>query len=121
MFWDSWIPKKYLAKSEICAVEICFNDDGPVYHYTYLRNKSNKLELAETGSCKDTLVLPGVILKNKIPLILIVNGKGVILKKISLSENSEDSFEEIIRQNLPAINTADFYVQLYKQKDASAF
>jgi Tfp pilus assembly protein PilN len=121
MFWDKWIPKKYFIKPEICAVEVCFTEEGTTYYYSHLKNKNNKLELFLTGSCKDTLVLPETILKNKIPTLIIVNGKGIILKKITLSENSDQNFEEIIRQNLPAIHIDDFYAQLYKQNDHSAF
>lgn len=121
MFWDKWIPVKYLVKSEICAVEACYTDNGVIYYYTHLKNKNNKLELAGSGSSKDELVLPPIIEKNKIPLILIINGKGVILKKVTLGENSNPDFEDIIRRSLPAVNTADFYVQIYKQSDSSAF
>jgi Tfp pilus assembly protein PilN len=121
MFWDKWIPKKYFVKSEICGLEICFGDGGISYQYTHLRNKNNKLELINTGTSKDAPALPETILKNKIPLVLIINGKGLILKKISLGENHDLGFQEIVRQNLPAVNAADFYIQLYKQNDSSAF
>lgn len=121
MFWDKWIPKKYLIKSEICAVELCYTEEGLSYYYTQLRNKNNKLELVATSSSKDILVLPETILKNKIPLLLIINGKGIILKKITLNEHSEQAPEALIRQNLPAINLSDFYAQIFRQKDHSVF
>lgn len=116
MFWDKWIPQKYLVKSEICAVELCYTEEGLIYYFTQLRNKNNKLEIAATGSSKDVLVLPETILKNKIPLLLVLNGKGIILKKITLNEHSEQDPEALIRQNLPAINMSDFYAQVFKQK-----
>lgn len=121
MFWDKWIPQKYLVKSEICAVELCYTEEGLIYYFTQLRNKNNKLEIAATGSSKDVLVLPETILKNKIPVLLVLNGKGIILKKVTLNENSEQSPEDLIRQNLPAINMNDFYAQVFKQKDHSVF
>lgn len=121
MFWDKWIPQKYLVKSEICAVELCYTEEGLIYYFTQLRNKNNKLEIAATGSSKDVLVLPETILKNKIPLLLVLNGKGIILKKITLNEHSEQDPEALIRQNLPAINMSDFYAQVFKQKDHSVF
>lgn len=121
MFWDNWIPKKHLVKSEICAVEACFNDEGVMYYYTHLKNKNNKLDLSETGSCINVPELPKAIEKNKVPLLLIVNGKGVILKKINTGEDSQTDAAELIRQNLPAINADEFYIQLYKQNDTSAF
>lgn len=120
MFWDNWIPKKYLVKSEVCGVEVNFNDNGISFYYTLLKNKNNKLVLTETGQIKDNLELPKSIVKNKIPLVVILNGKGIILKKIFHSESPE-STEEIIKQNLPAINPAEFYIQIYKQENQSGF
>ncbi len=121
MFWDKWIPKKYLVKSEICAIELAFTDTGTDYHFTHLRNKNNKLEIAEKGTCADSSELPKLILKNKIPLLIIANGKGIILKKIALNQESEQNFEQIIKNNLPTINTNEFFVQLYKQTSTTAF
>lgn len=121
MFWDKWIPKKYLVKSEIYSVEAAFTDNGTIFYYTHLKNKNNNLNLVSATSSNDKLELPKNIEKNKIPVLLIANGKGVILKKVTLSENEELNFEEIIRTNLPTINTADFYIQLYKQTNNSAF
>lgn len=120
MFWDKWIPKKYLVKSEICSVEVAFSDNGTVFYYTHLKNKNNKLELFYTGT-SEKLEFPKNIEKNKIPVLLIANGKGVVLKKITLSENSEQNFEALIRANLPTINTSDFYVQLFKTSATTAF
>lgn len=120
MFWDKWIPKKYLVKSEICSVEVAFSDNGTVFHYTHLKNKNNKLEVVYTAS-SEKLEFPKNIEKNKVPVLLIANGKGIILKKNTLSENSEQNFEELIRTNLPTINTYDFFVQLFKTSNNSAF
>ncbi len=120
MFWDKWIPKKYLVKSEICSVEVAFSDSGTVFYYTHLKNKSNKLDLVYTSS-SEKIEFPKSIEKNKIPIMVIVNGKGVVLKKIALSENNEQSFEELIRTNLPTINTSDFFVQLFKTSATTAY
>jgi Tfp pilus assembly protein PilN len=121
MFWDRLIPSKYLVKSEIVAVKVFFTEQATAWYYTRLLNKNNKLEVAATGICNGLSELPANILKNKIPLLLIINGKGVILKKITLSEETQLSTEEIIRQNLPAINPSDFFIQVYKQDNGSAF
>ena len=121
MFWDKWIPRKYLIKSEICAVELCYTETGLVYNYTQLRNKNNKLEIIATGSNNKNFVLPETIFKNKIPLALILNGKGIIIKKISLNENSEQDPGKLISLNLPSINLSDFYTQFFKQNDNTAF
>ncbi len=121
MFWDNWIPKKYLVKSEICVVEASFNEQTLVYYFTHLKSKNNKLEIIETGHCEDKIDLPQNIKKNKVAVLLIINGKGVILKKITLQPEGEQPFEELLRQNLPAINSSEFFIQLYKQTDNTAF
>jgi Tfp pilus assembly protein PilN len=121
MFWDKWIPKKYLVKSDICSIEVAFSDTGKKFYYTHLKNKNNKLNIVSSSSSFDALDLPNGIEKNKIPVLIILNGKGIILKKISLSENSEQNFEDLIRANLPAINPDDFFVQLVRQSNNTAF
>jgi len=121
MFWDKWIPAGSLIKSEVCAMEVCYKESGTIYYYTHLKNKNKKLEIVATGVCADFLTLPPTISKNKIPLVLIINGKGVIIKKITLSENSVSDTEKIVRQNLPAIQLEDFYAQIFKQENNAAF
>lgn len=121
MFLDKWIPKKYLIKPEVYAVEVCFSEERNVFYCAHLRNKENKLELLETRTFQDDLSLPEFVVKNKIPVVLILNGKGIILKKIKLNEGSTLNFDETIKQNLPAINTEEFYFQLYRQNDSTAF
>jgi len=121
MFWDKWIPEKYLVKSEICGVELNFNEEGFIYNYTILKNKSKKLSVTHSGTINNISDLPASVLKNKIPLALIINGKGVIFKKIFLSETDELNFEELVRTNLPAINSSDFFIQLFRQADNSGF
>jgi Tfp pilus assembly protein PilN len=121
MFWDKWIPVKYLVKSEICAVELNFTENGREFYYTHLSNKSNKLNVVSTGISHDTLEFPKIIEKNKIPVLLIVNGKGILIKKVMISENAELPITEIIQQNLPALNLSEFYVQLYQQENNESF
>ncbi len=121
MFWDAWIPKKFLVKQEICAVEYCMDDSGVSYYITHLKQKNNKLELISTETGHHKLVLPNKIIKNKIPVVLIFNGKGIVIKKINILENDNDSLNHIVTQNLPALNVSEFYIQLYRQEDKSAF
>jgi hypothetical protein len=108
-------------KGEVCAVEVCFTGDGTHYYYTLLKNKNNKLALVESGVSVDNPNLPAVVLKNKIPLILIINGRGVILKKIALGELDPKNIPTIIRSSLPALNADEFFTQLYLQEDNSAY
>jgi len=121
MFLDRWIPAKFFIKQEVCSVEICYAETGVTYYYTHLRNKGKKLELSETGKMNDSLKLPERFHKDKIPLVLILNGRGIIMKKITFNQESEQSYDEIIKQNLPAVNVDEFYIQLFRQNDFTAF
>lgn len=121
MFLDKLIPKKFLVKQEVCALEIVYEEGGIVFHYTVLKNKGKKLDIVFKGTIKDKLELPKQILKSKIPIILIVNGKGVIVKKIDLSQEAIQEADEIILQNLPSANKEELFIQLYRQENSTAF
>lgn len=120
MFWENWIPAKYHVKTDVCCVELFYGNESTQCHSILLKNKGGKVELVEKGS-SDIFNVPSSVLKNKIPLVFVLNGKGVVLKKISIPEGTANNYSDLIRENLPAINTADFYIQLYKQSDHSAF
>jgi Tfp pilus assembly protein PilN len=120
MFWERWIPKKYLVKSEICGVEVVFSEEGLSYNTTYLKN-GKKLELISALSSKDKPGFSKAVEKNKIPLVIVINGKGVILKKAALFGTESGGFEEVIRENLPTINQDEFYIQLFRQGDSHVF
>jgi hypothetical protein len=121
MFWDKWIPKKYLVKSTICGVEVVFTDSGYKVSYSILKKQSNKLEISESGGCDTISSLPAKIKKGKIPLVLNITGKGVIIKKTNYNSDQELNLPEFIQQNLPAINPDDFYIQILKQNNSTCF
>lgn len=120
MFWEKWIPSKYFVKSTVCGLEIIVCDDGFKFFYTIIVNKNNKLSIAETGGGENNLQLPEKINKDKIPLVIAIVGKGLISKKVPLSEG-EINYEEILLQNLPALDRNDFQIQLYRQRECDAF
>ena len=121
MFWDKWIPKKYHYKQEVCAVKVTFLENGINYNYVKLKNKNNKLSLDGYSSNQEQLELPESVEKNKIPVVIIINGKGIVIKKVEWNDDSEKSEDEIIQSNLPAINAAEFYIQLYKQGNNTGY
>jgi len=119
MFWEKLIPAKYLVKPAICGVEIVISDDRIKFYYSLIKNQNKKITISETGVCENKPELPERIKKNKIPLIICITGKAVVLKKVTLSEDID--FSEIVSQNLPASNAEDFYIQLYRQNDTLGF
>ncbi|MFO0355311.1 MAG: hypothetical protein ACK50A_00035 [Sphingobacteriaceae bacterium] len=119
MFFDKLIPKKLLIKQEVCSVEAISDELATTYHYTVLKSKGSKLEIAFKGSVKDLVELPKQVLKGKIPIVLVINGKGVIIKKVDQTEQDDQTIEQTVEQNLPAINKEDFYVQVFKQQNSA--
>lgn len=121
MIWDKWIPKNYHYKKEVCAIEIVFQEAGTIFYYTHLKTKNGKLEVISTSKSNDTLQIPAAIEKNKLPLVVVVNGKGIILKKVQWNEGEERSPNSILQSNLSNLNVNDFYVQLIQQENATGF
>lgn len=123
MFWDKWIPERYHFKQEVCAVEAVFRDADVKYYYTHLKTKGARLEVVNSGVCDEPKQLPNTIIKNKVPLLLIINGKGVVLKKAEWSETEEESFtpSRIIETHLPALQINEFYIQFYRQGPGNGF
>lgn len=121
MFWDKWIPKKYLVKSTVCGLEVVFTDSGSRVFYSALKKEKNKLETVETGEVDSISSLPAKIKKDKLPLILNITGKGVIVKKTTYNSEQELNTTEFIQQNLPAINPDEFYIQILKQNNSTCF
>jgi Tfp pilus assembly protein PilN len=113
MFVDRLIPNSFLIKSEVCSVEVCFNENSVTYQYLILKKNGNKLSITEKGTSFENLILPARVLKSKIPVIVIINGKGVLFKKIEVSE-SEVDVESVVNAAFPAINIKDFYGQVFE-------
>jgi Tfp pilus assembly protein PilN len=121
MLWDSWIPKKYQIKSELCAIEACYTESGLYYHYTGLVNKNGKLEVRFCQNASINLNLPQQIKKSKMPLLLVVNGQGIIFKKVTISEGVLTKTQTIIQETFPTINASDFFIQVYRQDENNLF
>lgn len=114
MWWERWIPRSYLIKSSVCSVEYISTEQGCDMFYAVLQSKKNALELIEKGYSTDVATVTAVIAKQKAPLVISINGKGVILKKIIFSENDSLELNNLVRQHFPSLNTTDFYIQFYK-------
>ncbi len=119
MFLDKWIPNKFLVKQEVCAIEVLLKDDSTIFYYTWLKNKGKGLSVHETGIMNSFSDLPKQILKAKAPIVVIINGKGIIVKRVM--ELNDYDLATLINQNLPTINKDEFYIQLFRQDNNSAF
>lgn len=120
MFLDRWIPEKYLIKQEVCALEFLYSEGQMSVYYIWLKNKNNKLSVVQKGRIEGVEQLPRSIVRSKIPVIAVVNGKGVLFKKVNVFEDVSD-IQVMIRENLPAISSQDFYIQFFDQGNGTGF
>lgn len=121
MLWERWIPGSYLIKSSVCSIECVFHENGLNFFYTLLQNKKNRLEITGTGKFNNLADTITFAAKTKLPLLITVNGKGIITKKVMFSENDSLELNELVRQHLPTINGTDFYVQFYKNANSTGY
>jgi len=121
MFLDRVIPSKYLVKQSVCAIEALCEDNGVSYNYIWLKNKGKTIDIVDKGTVVSLSDIPKKILKDKIPVVLILNGKGIVIKKINFSNESNLGISELVKQSLPTINPNEFYIQIFRQEDLSAF
>ncbi len=121
MFWEKWIPQKYLIKSSVCSLEAVLGDNGTLFYGCIVKNQNNQLSLASGFSSEQKPELPAEVKKNKLPVMLCVTGRGVINKKISLPEEQQLSLAEILAQHLPTVQADEFYVQLHPQENNYAY
>jgi hypothetical protein len=119
MWWERWIPKSYLTKNAICGVECVFDESGLSFNYAVLQIKKNKVEIAQQGTSLDSNEILKIAKKESSPIILIISGKGVIVKKIIFSENDSLQLKDLLQQHLPAIPFNEFHIQFYKNSENS--
>lgn len=119
MWWERWIPKSYVIKSEICGVECLCEEDNNTFYYTFLQNKKNKIEITKRGASSNSSEILSLAKKSSTPIALVINGKGVISKKIIFSENDSLQLQDLIKQHFSTIQPQEFYVQFYQNSNNS--
>lgn len=121
MFWERWIPKSFLIKSPVFGVECLFYDDKLVFNYCVIESKRNSISIKGTGVAYTIEELISLIKKEKAPVILSFTGKGIIHKKILVSENEKMNLENLVNQNFATVNKNDFHIQLFKSDSQTNF
>lgn len=100
-----------IIKSKIATgVEINLLPDG-AYDINLLalkRNKADVLTETKISGIVDIVSLSAK-LDSKSPIVLVINGKGIIHKKVAATEN--DSLPAVLNKVLPNANADDFYIQ----------
>lgn len=92
------------------GVEIILLPDGAfeINAVTLKRNKSDVLTETKSSAIADLASL-AKITNAKAPIILVINGKGIIHRKVMVSEN--DSLAVLLNKVLPNANLNEFYIQ----------
>jgi hypothetical protein len=120
MFWEKLIPESLLLRSEVLALEAYFAEEIS-YRYTILRKRKGKLDVVEQGSMHSGLELPKWVIKNKIPIVLIVSGKAVVQRKIQINNCKDQDREALIRSQFPALDQEQFCMQIFGTSENTAF
>jgi len=100
-----------------------FIDSGEewICNFIAIKNKNKKqIVVSEEHIGLGSTEMLKKIGKNKIPLCLVINGKGVISKKIQCSNDNVNE-ESIIQKVLPNAKQGDFYMRKYPSTDNEAF
>lgn len=121
MFWDKWIPARLLIKPLVCGIEALVGEEGTTWYYTLLKKQGSQLSVLEQGSCVDPAALPRQITKDKIPVLLCINGRGIMTRKLVLQEDEDLGSLEVLQQHLPGLSLQDFNIQLFMQDNRTCF
>lgn len=100
-----------IIKSKIAiGVEIILLSDGAyeINTVTLKRSKSDVSTEAKSSGIKDIDSLSKII-NTKNPIVLVINGKGIIHRKVATSEN--EPLVTTLNKVLPNANSNEFYIQ----------
>jgi len=111
---DNMLPKNHHYGVE-CILK---DDDQTCFTTVSLSDKKKKLEIKYSFEERTSDELKKIIKKDS-AINLIINGKGVITKKISFNPADEDAL--LISKCLPGANASDFYFQKYMVSETVAY
>jgi len=122
MFWERFIPQRFLTKSEVCVLEVIYAEGSTKYVWALFQNRKGKLELVNEGiSNNQWPSLPAPIIKRKIPVLLMLTGANVISKKADLDVEAVSNWSMVSKTLLPGINQEEFYIQSYASSKNACF
>jgi Tfp pilus assembly protein PilN len=109
------VKRKILQIEKAGGIEIIFTtDEKMIINCSYLRAKNNKIiKIAELANMTSIEELASKI-DISLPVSLIINGKGILTKKVGTINN-----RNIIQSVLPNANPNDFYFETKQQNDST--
>jgi Tfp pilus assembly protein PilN len=109
--FENLLKSKYVA-----GVEIILSPSGVKHiHYVILKNQKNRLIIDSFGINVESIEVLIQKIPSSYPLLISFNGKGIIHKRLSYTENENES--SLLNKVLPAAHAADFYLQRNKSDE----
>ena len=98
-----------LDSSSAAGVECILHPDGKsVFNLFVLKKERSKLKTESSYTGIDFETIKKVV-STKVPVSLVINGKGIIHKKINVS--GKEDFSSLLHKIFPNANPSEFYVQ----------
>lgn len=110
----------FIKPSQVAGIDIYIGPDGQfIYNVVALKQSKNAIALVKQQSgVKSIDELKGIV-NTKTPLSIVINGKGILHKKIEVSEN--DNSKVLLGKVLPNAKAEDFLLFRYTIDENQAF
>ncbi|OFX36399.1 MAG: hypothetical protein A2X08_14935 [Bacteroidetes bacterium GWA2_32_17] len=106
--------------NSVAGVSVNIQTDGSnIFSVVILQKKKNKVEITKRHSGITTIEELMKILPSSLPVQLVIDGKGVIIRKVMVEKDSSD--ENLLNQVLPNSNSSEFYFEKYKTEGDFVF
>jgi len=112
--------ERIVKSTTIAGVELFYNSNGDHYfNVSVLKKEKLSINTVVAKEKLENITAVKEELNSSIPLCLVINGKGIIHKKVTYLESDDD--KTLLQKALPNANIDDFYVQVFKMHDNNAY
>ncbi len=111
---------EFLKGNSVAGVSVNIQTDGGFnFSVAILQKKKNKVEITKKHDGITTVEELMKILPSSLPVQLVIDGKGVILRKVMVEKDSSDDM--LLNQVLPNSNPDEFYFEKYRTEGDFVF
>lgn len=109
-----------LKGNSVAGVSVIIQTDGSYsFSVVILQKKKNKVEITKRHYGITTVEELMKILPSSLPVQLVIDGKGIIIRKVMAEKDSSN--ETLLNQVLPNSNSSEFYFEKYKSDNDFVF